>query len=63
MVLSNSSKAQQVWGWLGKLLWREGANPFISEKFYCAVVKVMLLFGADTWFLLAAMLKNSSAYM
>ena len=45
-VLHKISKARQVWGRLGKLLWREGADPTVSEKFYRAVVQAVLLFGA-----------------
>ena len=32
-VLRNISKARQVWGRLSKLLWRERAEPTVSEKF------------------------------
>ena len=31
------------------MLLREGAEPTVSEKFYRAVIQVVLLFGADTW--------------
>ena len=47
----NISKAQQVWGRLGELMRREGADPFISEKLYHPVVQVVLLFGVETWVL------------
>ena len=50
-------RARQVWGRLEKLLRREGADSIISEKFYRAVVQVVLLFGLETWALTAAMLK------
>ena len=45
-VLSNTRKARKVWINLRKLLRREGADPFVSAKFYCAVVQAVLLFGA-----------------
>ena len=48
-VLHNIRKARQVWGWLGKLLRREGSEPVVSEKFYRAVVQAVLLFGEETW--------------
>ena len=32
-VLNNIRKARQVWGKLGKLLWREGAEPTVSTNF------------------------------
>ena len=37
-VLSNIRRARQVWGRLGKLMRREGADTIISEKFYLTVV-------------------------
>ena len=40
------------------MLRREGADPILSAKFYRAVVQAVLLFGADTSVLSAAMLKN-----
>ena len=46
VVLRNIRKSRQVWGRLGKLLQREGAEPSVLEKFYHTVVQVVLLFGA-----------------
>ena len=40
------------------MLRQEGADPTIPENFYRAVVQAVLLFGAKTWVLLAAMLQN-----
>ena len=57
-VLRNISRARQVWGRLGKLLQREGSEPSVLEKFYCAVVQAVLLFGADTWVLLAPIMQR-----
>ena len=37
---------------------REGTDPITSEKFDRAVVQAVLLFGAKTWVLLAAMLNK-----
>ena len=54
-VLQNNSKVRKVWGCLRKILWREGAKSAISAKFYCAVIQAVLLFGAETWLLLAPM--------
>ena len=51
----NIRKARQVWGHLGKMLQREGEYPDVSTKFYCAVIKalllLLLLFGVETWVL------------
>ena len=57
-VLQNIRKARQVWGWLGKMLQREGAEPNVSEKFYCVVIQAVLLFGAETWVMLAPMAQS-----
>ena len=35
------------------MILREGAEPAISEKFYCAVIQAVLLFGDEMWVLLA----------
>ena len=57
-ILRNIRKAGNVWGRLEKLLQREGEDPFVSTNFYHAVVQPVLLFGAETWVLLAAMSKK-----
>ena len=40
------------------MLWQEGADPIISAKFYRVLVQAVLLFGSETWLLMAAMIKN-----
>ena len=57
-VLRNIRRARQVWGRLGKLLRREGAELIISAKFYRAVVQAVLPFGERTWVMLAVMLSK-----
>ena len=42
----NVVKACQVWGWIGKLIRREGVDPRVSAMFYHAVVQTVLLFEA-----------------
>ena len=37
------------------MLRREGADPKVAEMFYRAVTQAVLLFGLDTWVILAAM--------
>ena len=54
----NVIKALQVWIWIGKMIWRKEAYPLVSEMFYWAVLQAVLLFGAETWVLLAGMSKN-----
>ena len=58
VVLRNTSKLQQVWGCIGELLQRKGSYLPISENLYRAVVKALLIFGAKTWVLSAAMAKK-----
>ena len=57
-VLRNIQKARHVLGHLGKFLWMEGADTFISEKFYRTVVQAVFIFGEETWVLLAEMPKS-----
>ena len=57
-VLRKILKVRQVWWSLGKLLRQEGAEPFVSEKFYRTVVQAVLLFGADTWVPTSEMSQN-----
>ena len=48
-------RARSVWGRLGTLIIWKGAETKVSVMFYRAVIQLVLLFGADTWLLLAAM--------
>ena len=57
-VLRNIIKSRQAWGRLGKLLQREGAYLAVLAKIYRAVVQLVLLFGEDTWVVLAPMMKR-----
>ena len=40
------------------MLRREGADPIIPDNLYRAVVQAVLLFGAETWVMLAAMINK-----
>ena len=57
-VLRNIGNARQFWIHLGQLLQREGVDLLVLKKFYHAVVQAVLLFGAETWMLLATMSKK-----
>ena len=57
-MLRNIRRARQVWGQLGKLLRQEGAYTITLAKFYRVVVQSVLLFGNETWVLLAAMINK-----
>ena len=54
-VLRNSKRAWSVWGRLGKMLRREGVDPYAAEMLYREVIQVALLFGLDNWVLSEAM--------
>ena len=51
----NIKKARRSWGWLAKVLGREGADHKVSRTFYIAVTQAVLIFGAETWVLTAKM--------
>ena len=57
VVPRNIRKARQVWGRIGNMIQREGAEPDISAKLYCAVIHEVLLFGEENWVLSAPMLQ------
>ena len=44
------------------MLRREGEDPVVSEKFYHALVQVVLLFGSEIWVLTAAMLHKIEGF-
>ena len=44
-----------MWGRIKNLLRRGGAETAVSEKFYNVVVQAVLLFGEETWVILATM--------
>ena len=54
-VWRNIMRTRLVWGRLGTLLRREGADPRVAEMFYRAVDQAILLYGSETWVISAAM--------
>ena len=56
-VSGNINKARRSWGWLARVLGREGADPKVSRTFYIAVTQAVLLLGSETWVLTARMEK------
>ena len=58
VVRRNVRKAHQVCIRLGKLLQMEGADSLVSAMFYRELMQAVLIFGLETWFLLALMSKN-----
>ena len=45
-VVGNLGKSRKSWGWLFRIISREGAYSKVSEQFYKAVEQAVLLFGA-----------------
>ena len=54
----NIMRARSVWGRMGTLLQQEGAATKVLESFYRAVVQEIILYGSETWVLLASMAKG-----
>ena len=48
-VAGNLAKSRKIWGRLQGILSREGATKRVSGNLFTAVVKQVLLFGAETW--------------
>ena len=47
-VVGNLQRARKSWGWLLRILSREGADPNVSGIFSKAVIQVVVLFGEET---------------
>ena len=54
-VRQNVKQARRLWGRLGEMIRREGAEPIVVEILYREVTQVVLLFVSETWLILAAM--------
>ena len=50
-VVGNLGKERNSWGWLSRILIREGADPKVSGHLYKAVLQAVLLFRAEMWVL------------
>ena len=50
-VVGNLRKARKSWAWLTRSLGWEGANRRVSGMFFNEVVRVVLIFGSETWVL------------
>ena len=62
VVAGNIEKARRSWGWLAKVLVREGADPKVSLTLYIAVTQQVLLFGEETRVLTEKMGKALDAF-
>ena len=51
-------RSRLFWGRLGTLIQLEGAYPKVMESFYRAVVQAIILYGSETWVILASMEKK-----
>ena len=61
-VVVNLGKVRRSWGWLSRVLGREGANPKVSRTFYTVVTQEVLVFGAETWVLTPRMEKSLDSF-
>ena len=48
-------RARSFWGRFETLIRWEGADPKVVEMFYKSVIQAVILFGSETWVLLAEM--------
>ena len=48
-VISNNQQLRKSWSRILRILGREGADTQKLGNFYLAIVKAVLLFGAETW--------------
>ena len=55
VIIWNMRRVKKFWGRPGKMLWREGLDTQALEMFYRVVLQEMLLFGSESWVLLAEM--------
>ena len=51
VVVEKLGKAQKRWGWLSRILIREGAHLKVLGKCYKVVAQAVFLFGAEMWVL------------
>ena len=61
-VLRNLQREQEKWGWLEKILGREGADRRTVGRFYVAVVHTVLLFGSKMWVLTSLLEKAPKGF-
>ena len=61
-VVGNLRKARRSWGWLARVLSREGAYPKVSWAFYISMTQAVLIFGSETWVLTARMEKSLESF-
>ena len=54
-VRRNIMSVRSVWERMETLVRQEGADPRVVAMFYRAVVQAVLLYGSETWVLLAEM--------
>ena len=62
VVVGNNKKERRSWGRLARVLGREGADPKVSRTFYITMTQAVLLFGSETWVLMARMEKAQDTF-
>ena len=61
-VACNLQIARKTWGWLSRVLSREGANSKLSGHLFKTVAQAVFLFGAETWVLTPRMERALSIF-
>ena len=61
-ITDNLKKARQKWNCLALILKKEGANAVCIAHFYMVIVKIVLLYGADSWMLTERNLKRLKSF-
>ena len=59
----NLWRARGGWGWLTKILGREGSDKRTAGRFHVAVVHAVLLFGSETWVLTPWLEKSLEGFL
>jgi hypothetical protein len=59
---ANLVKARKQWGRIAKFLTREGARPKTMATFYKVIVQTVLLYGAESWVVSEAMLRDLKSF-
>ena len=61
-MVGNLEKSKNIWGWLSRILNREGTDSKVLGRFSKAVIQAVLLFGAETWVLTPRMERSLSSF-
>jgi hypothetical protein len=49
VICAQLQKARSTWAWVGQVLRRKNASPFVAAQSYQAIIQAILLYGSKTW--------------